>query len=333
MFKRKMWRMMALAVGVLGMMMILGGCQAFLPMEDPAMQSEGLQSQAASGTIRGSIDDLFAEVARRVPAFGGIFFDDQGNLTIYLTDLREKTAAEAAIVAVFGPHRSDIAGLIQQRGTQVLQGRYGFEQLKEWKDRLLTLHTIPGVVLSDIDDANNRLTVGVETLDVSSQVQQELGNLGIPLEAVNLEETGRIEYATHTLQSYWRPVEGGFQIQFGSAIGSTIGTCTLGFNAVRSGVSGFVTNSHCTAQRSVVEGTLFGQNTLTSANRIGVETVDPPFFGAPTWGCPSNRQYRMSDSAFAAYDSGVSFNRGYIARTLTELRISKGNHVHGKSEA
>lgn len=142
----------------------------------------------------------------------------------------------------------------------------------------MALHAIPGVVLTDIDDRNNRLTIGVETLNVSDRVQQELSNLGIPLEAVNLEETGLIEYASHTLQNYSRPVVGSLQIQFGSAIGSTIGTCTLGFNAVRSGISGFVINSHCTAQRSVIEGTLFGQNTLTSPNRIGVETVDPPFF-------------------------------------------------------
>ncbi|HEX4961421.1 MAG TPA: hypothetical protein VF173_11325 [Thermoanaerobaculia bacterium] len=91
--------------------------------------------------------------------------------------------------------------------------------------------------------------------------------------------------------------------------------CTLGVNAVRFDVMppvrGFVTNSHCTATRSVVDGTVFSQSTSgTTTNRIGVETVDPPFFTA---GCPSGRVCRYSDAVFVAYDSETLSARGQIA--------------------
>jgi|GEM_PF-3474697 len=54
------------------------------------------------------------------------------------------------------------------------------------------LHNLPEVTLSDIDDAKNRLTLGLEKMDAEtvSLVEHELARLGIPREAVILEETG-----------------------------------------------------------------------------------------------------------------------------------------------
>ena len=45
------------------------------------------------------------------------------------------------------------------------------------------------------------------------------------------------------LRSRRRPLRGGLQINFGGFL------CTLGFIAVRNGVNGYVTNSHCTQLR------------------------------------------------------------------------------------
>ncbi|MEM4722134.1 MAG: hypothetical protein QXT73_08760 [Candidatus Methanomethylicaceae archaeon] len=118
---------------------------------------------------------------------------------------------------------------------------------------------------------------------------------------VNFEETGPIEPVSHTLQSKARPVDGGFQITFVNSFGSA--ACTLGFNAIRTGVSGFVTNSHCThpQRMGVVDNTAFHQPTVSgTTNLIGTETVDPPFFSFPA--CPTGRRCRYSDSAFAQYD-------------------------------
>src|SRR2546429_73159 len=52
-----------------------------------------------------TLDDLFAEVARRVPAFGGMYIGTNRALHVYLLDPAERAAAEAAIIEVFGRAR------------------------------------------------------------------------------------------------------------------------------------------------------------------------------------------------------------------------------------
>jgi hypothetical protein len=76
--------------------------------------------------------------------------------------------------------------------------------------------------------------------------------------------------------------------------------CTLGFNAYREKVFGFVVNSHCTGSRGEVDGMRYAQS-LLSQGSIATEIADPPFFtGDP---CPAGKRCRLSDAAFAKYDS------------------------------
>ena len=51
------------------------------------------QSQAA-GTET-TLDEQFAEIARQVPAFGGLFYDQRGQLTMYLTENKGDTLVRA----------------------------------------------------------------------------------------------------------------------------------------------------------------------------------------------------------------------------------------------
>jgi hypothetical protein len=289
---------------VAGLAIVLGGC-GFFTKTGLEPQDRALQSQAISGGPIRTIDDLFAEVARRVPAFGGMFLsEDERTLYVYLTDLRSPVvaAAQAAIAAVFGAQR------IPQDGIREIQGQYGFLQLKEWYDRMWpSVLAIPGVALTDINDMKNRLTIGLERMneEILNPVKQALQKLGIPHEAVNFEEIGPIKFAT-TLRDRVRPVVGGLLLRSEKI-------CTLGFNAIRAGFNGFVTASHCTNVQGGVESTVFYQTTITESNRIGIETADPLYQQFPA--CPSGRWCRYSDSAFARYDSGVSFSQGYTART------------------
>lgn len=93
-----------------------------------------------------SLDDLFAEVAKRVPAFGGMFIGQDKTLQVYLLDPSQRAAAEAAIIAVFGRER------LPQGRIQSLQGQYGFLQLKDWHDRYrMTTLAIPGVLQTSIE--------------------------------------------------------------------------------------------------------------------------------------------------------------------------------------
>jgi hypothetical protein len=271
-----------------------------------------------------TIDDKFALVARQVPAFGGMFIGQGRVLQVLLVDTRQFDAAQAAIVEVFGRER------LPEGGAQAVECRYGFLQLKAWYDsQMMKTLSIPGVVMTSIAESKNRIQIGVKDSSVIPQIEDALFNLGVPREAVNIVETAPFE-EFQSLQDTTRPALGGTQIS------PSGGACTLGFTAVRQGVAGFVTCSHCTNVQGGVEGTIFQQATNSAANRFGVETVDPAnFTGGP---CPSGRSCRFSDSAFVARNSGpdpatltASADFGYMATTsVNSLVIDNKFHIVGE---
>ncbi|MCS6912912.1 MAG: hypothetical protein RMK29_05125 [Myxococcales bacterium] len=286
------------------------GCGPPDSADDPVPPRDGT---AAAGA---TLDELLAEVGRRAPAFGGLFVDEQGELRLYVVPptgagpqgallSRSERLARAevvdAIATVLGP------GRLPRGGLEVLPARFSFLRLKELHDRAWPhVLTQPGVVFTDIDEARNRLRIGLGPTARRADLEALLLRLGVPAEAVILDEVAEVEPVA-TLRDRVRPLVGGLQINFTSYL------CTLGFVAVRSGVTGFVTNSHCTARRGTVEGTVYYQPIGGTTNRIGVETADPPFFTGGV--CPAGRVCRYSDSAFARLDQGVAAERGSLART------------------
>ncbi len=175
----------SLALGALAVLAAAVGGWAFLT-SDMLDRGEVTQPQPNQDGKEKTLDDLLIEVAKRVPGFGGMFVSEEGRLTVYLLDPTQGPAAEAAIAAVFGPER------ISPGGVRVLQGQYSFPQLKQWHDRMGALFEVSGVVLTDIGEADNRLTVGLERMDKRGLVEQRLDKLGIPRAAVEFEETGPI---------------------------------------------------------------------------------------------------------------------------------------------
>ena len=140
-----------------------------------------------------TVDDLFAEVGRKVPAFGGLFVDEERDtLYVYIAPGQpgDKAALDQAIKDVFGSARPP------EHQVEVLVGRYTFSQLKNWHDRMsLQLLAIPGVLSTGIDDARNGLKVEVQSRDLAPVVQATLAALGIPSEAVRIDEAAPGEFA------------------------------------------------------------------------------------------------------------------------------------------
>lgn len=282
------------------------------------------QAREPEGRPR-TLDDLFAEVARQVPEFGGMFIQNQ-TLQVYLLDPTRSAAAEEAIVAVFGRKR------LPPGGVQALEGQYGFLQLKDWHDRQRpkTL-AIPGVVMASIAESKNRLRIGVKDSSVIPEVEGALLDLDVPREAVEIVETAPFQ-DLETLQDTIRPVLGGTQIQRNGSVGS----CTMGFTAVRQGQAGFVTNSHCTATWGIVDGSVFSQATVSgSTNRFGVEIADPLY--TPCAILLGVRMCRYSDSAFVSRNSGqnpatlpASADFGYLATADGSMTIFNRFHIVGE---
>lgn len=267
-----------------------------------------------------TIDDQLAQVAEKVPAFGGMYYDDNGDLNVYLTNPKAKGLANAALKSVFGrslelshPTRSKrFKGkpTLKVGDFKTRKAKFNIKQLAKWKKSAGNAFAMKEAVFVDLDEANNRVTVGLSDTNAKQAVSDILTSEGVPLDAVNFIEAQPAQPLTHSLRSTHRPTKGGIQIQFTNNGGKS--TCTLGFNAYRGSVRGFVTNSHCTDTRGGTEGTLFYQATT---NLAGYEYVDPNYFTSFwPWECPWFKRCRYSDSAFVRYYSSDSSSLGKIAR-------------------
>jgi hypothetical protein len=175
-----------------------------------AVNDEEVQSEAdeAVGRVE-TLDDLLAEVAARVPGFGGLFIGPNGALYINLLDEQLARAAEGGIETIFGPERLPLGSI------RVLRRQYSFLQLKDWHERMMPeVLGLPGVIFTDIDEAENLLRIGIERQELQGSVEAQLASLGISRAAVLIEETEPIKLMSHALRSRLRPLVGGLQISF-----------------------------------------------------------------------------------------------------------------------
>ena len=131
-------------------------------------------------------DDLLLEVARKVPGFGGMFIDAEGRLAVYLLDTSQLPAARSAIESVFGSSRVPAAGV------RALPGQYGITQLKTWVERATALLSTDGVTSVDLDEARNRVTVGIDDRSRQPAAERAVSSLRIPRKAVLIEVIGPI---------------------------------------------------------------------------------------------------------------------------------------------
>lgn len=269
--------------------------------------SPGASGQVLAGRSVGSIDDMFTRVAIQVPSFAGMFLDEEaGTFNVLVKGGNEAAGTRAALRL-----RAELAGDRLSLGRlRVLDADYSFLELRRWyRAGALKLLALDGVFKSDIDERANRLAIGVETPEAEDAVARELPALGIPEEAVEVRR-GTPPLPTNSINDRHRPLVGGLQVS------TSQGACTLGFVAIRQGVVGFVTNSHCTVNQGGVDFTNFHQPTVSgTANKVGNESVDPPYFtgaGCPVKPAPWNCRY--SDAAFIRLSAGVSYQVGRLAR-------------------
>lgn len=261
--------------------------------------------QLLEGVPERSTDAEYARIAQRVPGFGGMFID-AGTPTVYLVDTARKDAAQEAVEALIREWRLLEDSSVTRLGIQVRQAEYDWLQLLEWRQRIRDFLGMPGVISLDIDDAQNRLRLGVETLERKQALEQELARVGVPTDAVVIQERVPVVPAV-ALTDRVRPVRGGLQIYYGW-------NCTLSFNTYQPGYGySFVTASHCSDDRSEVDSGSYYQPSQADTNYIGLEVKDPAFFtGYP---CPAGRRCRYSDANLSKYDSEAYLDYGYIART------------------
>ena len=314
----------------------LAAALAGVACTDAGMPSEPVvRPSLSAGSVSQDATPAQMDVAGSVPGFGGYFLDASGAPTVYLTDPGRRADAEQAL-----------AGFLADRGftasdLRVRQGTYEYAQLDAWyRQARPNAFGNSGVILGDVDEANNRIRFGVATPTAAVAVGNALAQLGIPSGAVIVQQRAPIRTVV-TLRDDVSPLQGGLQINFlnvGGVVGVSL-LCTLGFNAVSEGASSFITNSHC----SQVEG---GEETPTDYYQplqdsdgdrmvnpeklIATEADDPHWF--ISLDCPLSPafQCRWSDASRAAYipTAALEARLGRIARTtrpstsLTDVELT-----------
>ncbi len=239
-------------------------------------------------------------LTRTLPGFGGLFID-QGIPTVYLTDVGHRGLAERML--------DGFARTRGATGIRVLAARFAYGDLDRWFQQVST-HAFEqgGVVFVDLDEASNRVLVGVERGSSHANIRSLAARLGVPAEAITVRDVDPIRFAA-TLRDQVRPVVAGLQINF------SLFVCSIGFNATSGGQASFVTASHCSDRQGGVEGTEYFQPLESVAgSKIGTEVADPEYT-RDLAGCPRGARCRRSDASRAAYDSSVGFTLGGIAQT------------------
>lgn len=266
---------------------------------DTAPDSTGPQSPNLAVVTAEQATDPVA-VSQRLSTFGGMFVDEAGRPTVYLTDLADAPKARQILRAF--AEENDASPL----AIQFLQAKHRISDLSTWYNRSWpAVMERNGVVFSDLDEANNRLLFGVENQGHATAIAAIMRAKGVPASAYAVEVTEPIRNLA-TLRDEVNPKVGGLQVHFGNYL------CTLGFNATLNGQNSFITNSHCTNKQGGVEGTNYYQPASNvNGTIIATEVADPTYFKGGV--CPKGKTCRYSDSSRAVYKSGVAFDLGGIA--------------------
>lgn len=292
---------------------------------DPtAPAADGLAASAVSAASAQDRPDE-AEMrafAARIPGLGGYYFDDSGDLVVYVTDPAQAEAARAALAEVSGRGRGRIL---------IRPALYTFIQLAAWRDawsdRILDVR---GVSFLDLDEAANRIVVGTAEAAARERVLGLLRESEIPIAALEFESVGYarslavVEYAPYlttaptqgdSIISYRRPLEGGLKITYrhDSNDPDYATTCTLGFPARLDNVRIVITASHCSKRHWDFDNTTYFQARPGAMRYFGYEYRDP---NGTSCGFLSVNVCRNSDASAIYIEADVRDSLGFIARPV-----------------
>jgi hypothetical protein len=178
---------------------VLAGCRDDV---NPTAATPDPAVSAASRNAAGGADPLilpgeveFHELAQRFPSFAGYHYDRAtGDVVALMKDTTQAEAVRAALAPRAVEMRSGSARA--QRGggrVRVRPARFAFEELRVWRDNLTPrLFSMPSVRGIDLDEAENRVWVGVESASSRGEVMRVAAALGVPSSALVVEPTAEI---------------------------------------------------------------------------------------------------------------------------------------------
>lgn len=159
---------------------------ASAPPQAPSAQASATGQTHGRGPMR-SAEEHGPRIAQQVPEFGGWFFDENGDLNVWVKNSEvhgDRARASVARVAAE-------VGLIPARpGYRIIvrPGRYGWQELSDWRDRMEAVADgIEGIRWVDLDEEINRLAVGVNSGRARAEVRKQSAEVGIPTGALSVQ--------------------------------------------------------------------------------------------------------------------------------------------------
>ncbi len=317
------------------LLLALAGCADYSTVSAPD-RTEAVERDVSFGLeTGGTFDEEMAAASDRLPGFAGAYIDSDGALIVRMVrpqptlDVAREVGDLLARVVLIGPDlASDRASLVE--GLRTEPAEYTFRELHRWYRLLLPkVFVLPEATMADIDEVRNRIVFGVQDLREADAIRLIVEEMGVPPEAVVVEEHGFARPAgasNHSLQGTVRPVIGGVQLD----AGNPLGVCPLGYNVERvlsggqwDGERYFVTNSHCTAGGFGVvasPGHGFQPDSTLGSHPIGFEIADPPgVSSSEDPNCPYNPpvRCRYSDASLFEYNWETASNHALIAWPAT----------------
>ena len=186
-------------------------------------------------------NERLEQVAEEVPEFGGLFMSNNGaTLNIYLTenetDQQKRERTQEKIEELFDVK----SGLT----LNVIKGDYTITQLSAWYDLMGSegIWDQNGVRSTDLNEATNKIYVGVSSEEDVAGVNALLDANSIPRRAVTVVVEEPMTTGSHTVRQRAQDdkMAGGYQIRIDSR------NCTMGFVAIKGRTAGMVTAGHCT---------------------------------------------------------------------------------------
>lgn len=133
-----------------------------------------------------SIDDRLVDLANRLPGFGGLAFNDDGSVRVWLLDERKSAIAEPVIRAFMQGRGKEVSGPGTPAAVlRFARGRFDWRDLVRWKRSARGIvFSHEGVRSLDADEVYNRITVGVAATADTASLRGALVAAGIPSGAV-----------------------------------------------------------------------------------------------------------------------------------------------------
>ena len=280
----------------------------------------------------GPLEKQFSEIESEVPGFAGWYFDREGKAVVRLKHENHREAAMERVGRILDARAQAGRGRgAKGKGRPAMSARpalYSFLELAAFREAFTSVLPL-GVNHIDVDEEDNVLGVGVEDETRIGDARAAAARAGIPGNALRVEVVGKIR-SLASLSDTHRPVRGGMAFNFASVAHQVYwGQCSVGVNGYLSGMPGFMTASHCTAQTWGYDGATAYQVAIDE--QVAVEWEDPSTFPGTHQGvcdngepgrdcCPANPQgtsCRYSDAAFYAYNypSAELHGGATIART------------------